>query len=247
MPVRRTYAEHGDACAAAQAFDVVSDRWAVIVIRELLLGPKRFNELLADARGITPAVLATRLRELEAAGVLEQATIPGAPQTRAYGLTAWGEQFESIFRALAHWAHQSPRRPNEGGLTPDGVVVAMRTMVEPPHPSRPITFNLVLHDARAQSPTDVAYDVRWGPEGFGADKVTDLSPGADRVTCDSSDWARSLFGGSDAPDAPDAAEGGPLWTASDRRAERAASRFLAHFHSLMAPPSETSTGSRQAS
>ena len=52
MPSRRRYADHGDACAAAHALDVVGDRWSVIVIRELMLGPKRFSELLAcRARG----------------------------------------------------------------------------------------------------------------------------------------------------------------------------------------------------
>src|SRR5262245_20026042 len=70
VPTKRTYNEYGDRCAAAHALDLVGDRWSLIIVRELTLGPKRFNELLETLRGISPAVLSARLRELESYGVL---------------------------------------------------------------------------------------------------------------------------------------------------------------------------------
>jgi DNA-binding HxlR family transcriptional regulator len=193
MPIRRTYADHGDACAAAHAFDVVGDRWSVVVIRELMLGPKRFNELMAGAWGITPAVLTTRLRELEAAGVLELISVPPPARVTAYQLTPWGRQFEPILRALGRWAQVSPTRPTGGGLTPDGVVIAMRTMAGPPNPKAVMAFDLVLHDSRTRTPTEVAYRLRWGPDGFSAEKLTDALTGGDFVSYDSAVWAELLF------------------------------------------------------
>ncbi|MQB01762.1 MAG: hypothetical protein GEU78_16025 [Actinobacteria bacterium] len=68
-PTNRTYADHGDACRAANALDLVGDRWTLIIVRELILGPKRFADLEATVRGITPAVLTARLRSLVDAGI----------------------------------------------------------------------------------------------------------------------------------------------------------------------------------
>ena len=123
MPSRRRYADHGDACAAAHALDVVGDRWSVIVIRELMLGPKRFSELLACAHGATPTVLTMRLRELEQAGLVNQVALPPPALVTVYGLTEWGLEFEPILQALGRWAQRSPALPSDGGLTPDAAML----------------------------------------------------------------------------------------------------------------------------
>ena len=73
MATMRTY---GDRCGVARALDVIGERWALLVVRELVLGPKRFSDLRAGLRGVAPDVLSQRLRELEAAGVLRRATLP---------------------------------------------------------------------------------------------------------------------------------------------------------------------------
>ena len=70
---KRTY---GDRCGVARALDVVGERWALLVVRELLLGPKRFTDLRAGLPNVGPDVLAQRLRELEAAGIVRRATLP---------------------------------------------------------------------------------------------------------------------------------------------------------------------------
>ena len=101
MPTRRSYSDHGDACAAAHGFDLVGDRWAVIVIRELMLGPKRFSDLLSDAHGATPSVLASRLRELEQAGIVMQSELPPPARVSVYELTEWGRGLNRSCRPLA--------------------------------------------------------------------------------------------------------------------------------------------------
>ena len=79
MATRRTYGSYDDGCAAAHALDLVGDRWALIVVRELVLGPKRFADLRADVPGISPSVLAQRLRELEEVGVVVHDELPRPP------------------------------------------------------------------------------------------------------------------------------------------------------------------------
>lgn len=108
MPVKRTYADHGDACAAAHAMELIGDRWTHPVLRELMLGPKRFGELESSVRGITPAVLSARLRELEASGLVEKVVLPPPARVAAYGVTAWARDLQPIFEQLALWAHRSP-------------------------------------------------------------------------------------------------------------------------------------------
>ena len=75
MPIKRTYAECGDACMTARAVELIGDRWTYPVLRELMLAPKRFKELSAAICGVTPAVLTTRLREMEAAGLVERVVL----------------------------------------------------------------------------------------------------------------------------------------------------------------------------
>jgi len=225
MPIRRSYADHGDACAAAHALDVVGDRWSVIVIRELMLGPKRFGELLACAHGATPTVLTMRLRELEQAGVVDQVELPPPARVTAYRLTDWGLGFEPILQALGRWAQRSPALPPDGTLTPDAAMLALRTMADGPAPSTRLAFDIGLHDDRAPKQIDTWYHVSWGPDGLIADKLADQVESDDAIACASSVWTDLMFGDTDIAavlesDAVDARGEGRL----------VASRFLALFH-----------------
>ena len=88
MATMRTY---GDRCGVARALDVVGERWAMLVVRELVLGPKRFSDLRAGLPRVAPDVLSQRLRELEGAGVLRRATLAAAerrPRLRAHRVGA---------------------------------------------------------------------------------------------------------------------------------------------------------------
>ncbi|MBX7268284.1 transcriptional regulator [Micromonospora sp. Llam7] len=188
-----TYAQHGDACRAANALDLVGDRWTLIVVRELLLGPKRFADLQEAVRGITPAVLSDRLRSLRQAGVVEQVTLPDLARTRAYVVTEWGRGLESVLAALGRW-YSSGRDPRtSGGMTPDAAILAMRTMA-PPAPDHLPPTTLRLYDARQTNPPVREYQLA------AVDRLLDVQPGAAgnpaaTVTAESTVWSEVLFGG----------------------------------------------------
>jgi DNA-binding HxlR family transcriptional regulator len=99
--MRRSYGQY---CGIARALDVVGDRWALLVVRELLyLGPRRFRDLQAALPGLAPNLLTRRLRELERAGVLARGTLPEPARVPIYGLTRRGRELEPVLRALLLW------------------------------------------------------------------------------------------------------------------------------------------------
>jgi DNA-binding HxlR family transcriptional regulator len=130
MDKRRTY---GQACPVAHAMDVLGERWAVLVVRELRLGPRRYSDLAANLPGIGPNVLAQRLRELEHSGVVRRRTLPPPAAARVYELTAWGAELEPVFAALARWGTRSPQ-PLQGVLSPDSVLLGMRAFFRSAEP-----------------------------------------------------------------------------------------------------------------
>ena len=96
MSSRRTYASYNDGCAAAHALDLIGDRWTLIVVRELILGPKRFAELQRDLMGISPAILSQRLRDLEDRSIVVRRSLPAPARVDVYELTNWGKQLEAV-------------------------------------------------------------------------------------------------------------------------------------------------------
>ena len=124
----RTYC---DGCAAAHALDIIGERWALLVVRELLLGPKRFTDLRAGLPAVSPNVLAQRLRELERAGVLRRRKLPPPAASRVYELTEWGEELEQVIVRLGRWGARSPSKPRDAALGVDSLVLSFRTMFAP--------------------------------------------------------------------------------------------------------------------
>ena len=125
---KRTY---GDRCGIARALDVVGERWALLVVRELLLGPKRFTDLRAGIRHASPNVLSQRLRELEGAGVVRRGTLPPPAASRIYELTEWGRGLEPVIIALGDWGSRSPHLRRGLGMSVDCHVLALKTVFEP--------------------------------------------------------------------------------------------------------------------
>jgi DNA-binding HxlR family transcriptional regulator len=121
---------YGEACPVAHALDLIGDRWALLVVRELRLGPKRFSDLQASLPAAGPAMLSQRLRELEQHGVLRRRTLPPPAGARIYELTEWGADLEPVFGALARWGAGSPN-PREGRLSADSVMLKIRTFFRP--------------------------------------------------------------------------------------------------------------------
>jgi DNA-binding HxlR family transcriptional regulator len=126
-PARR----YDDGCAAAHALDLVGERWALLVVRELLLGPKRFSDLRSDLPGISPNVLSQRLKDLEDIGVVGREQLPPPSASWVYALSAWGHELEPVLQQLGRWGARSPTKP-QATISLATLVSAMKTMFHPP-------------------------------------------------------------------------------------------------------------------
>ncbi|HZN79243.1 MAG TPA: helix-turn-helix domain-containing protein [Mycobacterium sp.] len=129
MVGRRKY---DDGCAIAQALDVIGERWALLVVRELVLGPKRFTDLLAGLHGASSDVLTQRLRDLSAAGVVRRRRLGPPVSSWVYELSEWGAELEDIILGLAHWVHKSPHMRYDLPLGADSLMLALKTRFHPP-------------------------------------------------------------------------------------------------------------------
>jgi DNA-binding HxlR family transcriptional regulator len=94
---------YGEFCSLARSLDVVGDRWALLVVRELFLGPRRFTDLLDGLPGVGTNVLSTRLRELEAEGIIERTRVPSPTPAVLYELTRDGRDLKPVLDSYARW------------------------------------------------------------------------------------------------------------------------------------------------
>ena len=127
-PERRRWYE--DACAAAHALDLVGERWALLVMRELIFGPRRFSDLRAGLPGISANILTLRLEGLEAAGVVIRRRLPPPSAAQVYELTPWGRESEPIFMALGRWAARSPLHDPTLPFSAASLLLSLRTMLD---------------------------------------------------------------------------------------------------------------------
>jgi DNA-binding HxlR family transcriptional regulator len=142
MAARRDYF---DGCGAAHALDLVGERWALLVVRELVLGPKRFTDLRTGLPHASPNVLSQRLRELEDAGVLRRRRLPPPAASAVYELSEWGQELEPVLQALGRWAARS--LPESDGIKVDSFILSLRTMFAPERAAdTDVTLQLVLDD-----------------------------------------------------------------------------------------------------
>src|SRR3954452_12770185 len=128
MASKRSY---GDRCGVARALDVVGERWAFLVVRELLLGPKRFTDLRAGLPHLGPDMLSQRLRDLEAAGLVRRGMLSAAAGTRVYELTPRGQELEPVVLALGAWGSRAPFPDGDARLGVDSAVLALKTLFDP--------------------------------------------------------------------------------------------------------------------
>ena len=117
-----------DGCAAAHALDLVGERWALLIVRELLLGPRRFSDLRHALGSISPNVLTQRLADLEIAGVLLRRELPPPAACRVYALTPWGAELESVILELLRWGVRSPGFERGRPLTADAMALSFKIM-----------------------------------------------------------------------------------------------------------------------
>jgi DNA-binding HxlR family transcriptional regulator len=126
---KRTY---GEACGIPRALDRVGERWALMVVRELLLGPKRFTDLREGLPHMSPDVLAQRLRELEDNGIVERRILPPPAASKVYELTEWGRELESVLIALGRWGARAPLSADEEPcMSLDSHIVSLQTLFDP--------------------------------------------------------------------------------------------------------------------
>jgi DNA-binding HxlR family transcriptional regulator len=126
-----TKRSYGEACRFAYALDLIGERWALLVVRELLLGPKRFTDLRNGLPHASPNILAERLRELERVGVLHRRKLPPPAAAQVYELTEWGRELEPVVTQLGAWGARSPLPPEHREIGPDSIVLALRSLFDP--------------------------------------------------------------------------------------------------------------------
>lgn len=165
MSRKRSY---DDGCAAAHALDLIGERWALLVVRELLLGPKRFTDLRTGLPGVSPNVLTQRLHELEQVGVVRRRRLPPPAGSRVYELTDWGLELEPIISSLGRWGARSPVMDRAAALSVNSLVLSLRTMFVP----------------QAAEGVKATYELRFGDDRFHAevdgDRFEIVHGGADR-------------------------------------------------------------------
>ena len=122
---------YDDACGTAHGLELIGERWALLVLRELMLGPRRFSDLKADLPGISANVLTQRLMELEARGLIEKKRLPPPANIRVYDATDWGREAEPIVQALGRWAARSPQHDPTLPISGVSILLSFRTMFDP--------------------------------------------------------------------------------------------------------------------
>jgi DNA-binding HxlR family transcriptional regulator len=149
MATTRTY---GDSCGIARALDVVGERWALLVVRELLLGPKRFTDLRDGLPHVGADILSQRLRQLEQAGVVRRRKLAPPAGSQVYELTDWGRELEPVVLGLGRWGSRVAMPPGDPKLGVDSAMLALKT----------------LFDGHAADGLEASYELRFGEQRFHA-------------------------------------------------------------------------------
>lgn len=207
MPTSRSY---GDACGIARALDVVGERWALLVVRELLFGPQRFSDLRKALAGASSNLLTDRLRELEARAVISRRKLAPPAGSWVYELTDRGRELEPILLALGGWGLRVPR--GEGArLSPTSMMLFLRGGGRPAPDDPPTTYRIELAETvwtvlaedgamhvRTGEPSDPVAGISTDPVTFNAlfeapDTLADhVSAGTVRTSGDPAALARLL-------------------------------------------------------
>lgn len=168
--MRKRYEQY---CPVAHALDLVGERWALLVVRELMHGPKRYTDLAEHLPGIGTNILASRLRDLEAGGIVAKRTLPPPAASRVYELTEYGQGLRAAIRELALWGARSLGPPTADDELFDGWLEnAVDTVLAPIAPPGRFEFrvgdevaSLVDGEAQAGSVDDPDVVVEGDPDG----------------------------------------------------------------------------------
>ncbi|MBF8185687.1 transcriptional regulator [Nonomuraea sp. K274] len=147
--------KYDDGCAVAHGLDLIGERWALLVVRELLLGPKRFTDLRAGLPGASADVLTQRLRELQEAGVVRRRRLRPPAGSWIYELTEWGAQLEPIVTQLGRWSARSPTMRHDAEIGADSLILSLRALFDP-QAARGLTTTIGLRIGEAVFRVDIA-------------------------------------------------------------------------------------------
>jgi DNA-binding HxlR family transcriptional regulator len=164
--------DYGQYCGLARALDVVGDRWNLLIVRQLLIGPARFGELREGLPGIATNLLTDRLRDLESAGVVAR-RLSDEANAITYALTDWGAQLREPIYAMIRWSTPLMIRGPEGdSFRADGLLLALPALLSARVPGdRPTTVGIVVDGVTVQlSAAEAGIDVGW-PDGRKLDAV----------------------------------------------------------------------------
>ena len=122
---------YDDACGLAHALELIGERWAMLVLRELAYGPRRFSELKADLPGISANVLTQRLTELEERGIVKRKRLPPPASVQVYEATTWGLEAAPVIARLGRWAARSPLHDPTLPISHVAIMMSLETMLDP--------------------------------------------------------------------------------------------------------------------
>ncbi|MGU3541110.1 winged helix-turn-helix transcriptional regulator [Methylobacterium sp. A54F] len=121
---------YDDACGTALALEFIGERWSLLVMRELVYGPRRFGEIRANLPGISANVLTQRLESLEEAGIVLRHRLPSPANVQVYDLTNWGREAAPLMRDLGRWAARSPRHDPLLFMSAASAMMSLQTLVD---------------------------------------------------------------------------------------------------------------------
>ncbi|TDO56744.1 HxlR family transcriptional regulator [Kribbella sp. VKM Ac-2571] len=168
---------YGQYCGLARALDVVGDRWNLLVVRQLLLAPARYRELLDGLPGVATNLLTTRLRDLETAGVLER-RLAAQGNAVVYALTPWGAELREPIESLIRWSTPlMTSGPGSDHFNPDWLAVALRALLAGRRAAgRSSTIGIAVDDQLLQVRTTRSGVAVTPPDGRGLDAVLHADP-----------------------------------------------------------------------
>lgn len=166
---------YNDACGTAFAFEMIGERWAILIIRELMFGPRRFTELRRDLPGISANILTQRLEGLEANHIVRRRKLPPPANVQVYELTEWGYEAEPLIQMLGRWATRHPGHDPSLPLSAASLMMSFKTMIA----------------ASQAADMDARIGFRLGEDSF----VAHVHDGAIDVTRGRTDEAAATFTG----------------------------------------------------
>jgi DNA-binding HxlR family transcriptional regulator len=141
---------YGQYCGVTTAVELVAERWALLIIRDLLVGPRRYTDLKRGLPKIPTNILAARLKELQEGGVIRR--VPLARCGLVYELTEYGRELEPIVLALGRWGFRSMADPKDDDIiTADALTIALRTAFRPDAASAPLDFQIQVDDVELRA------------------------------------------------------------------------------------------------